>query len=102
MERRVRRDLSLWESGEWARKRMEMPNIRSVALDLAEEKGNAAEGAEVLRTCRSGVTERRWDIRSHRTSSGGTNSYGAIKEPKRDFEIEPVEAKPALTPNESS
>ena len=100
MERRVRRDLSHWESGEWARKLMEMPNVRSVALDLAEEKGNAAEGVEMLRMCRSDVTAPRLDFRSHRTSSVGTNSYGAIKEPKRDFEIEPVEAKPALTPNE--
>jgi hypothetical protein len=79
---------------------MELPNVRSVALELGEEKGNAAEGAGVSRACRCGVTAPRWGFRSHRTSSVGTSSYGAIKEPKRDFEFGPVEAKPALTPNE--
>jgi len=43
VERRVRRDLSLCESGDCARETMELPNVRSVAPDSVEEKGNAAE-----------------------------------------------------------
>ena len=79
---------------------MELPNVRSVAPDLDEEKGNAAEGAEMARACRSGVTQRRWDFRADGTSSGGTKPYGEIKEPICRFELETVEASTTLTPNE--
>ena len=81
---------------------MELPNVRSLALDSTEEKGNAAKRAEMTRTCRSDVTKRRLAFRGDGISSGGTKPYGAIKELKQDLELEPVEAKPALTPNEGS
>ena len=60
---------------------MELPNVRSLALDSTEEKGNAAKRAEMTRTCRSDVTKRRLAFRGDGISSGGTKPYGAIKEP---------------------
>jgi hypothetical protein len=87
VERRVRRDLNLRAYGQRIEKLTGLPNVRSVALDSPEEKGNAAEGTETLRTCRCGVTQRRWDFRSHRTGSGGTKPCGAIKEPTCGFEL---------------
>jgi hypothetical protein len=92
--------MSLCECGQRLGTLVELPNVRSVAPDSAEEKGNAAERIEKARTCRSGVTQRRWEFRGDGTSSGGTEPCGAIKESKCNFELETLEAEPTLTPNE--
>jgi hypothetical protein len=77
-----------------------LPNVRSVALDSAEVKGNATERTEMTRTRRSGVTRPRWDSRVAGMSRGGTKPFGAIKDSKGNFGLEPVDAKSWFTPNE--
>jgi len=50
VERGVRRETSLGDCGQRTGNLKGLPIVRSVALDLAEEKGNAAERTETART----------------------------------------------------
>ena len=78
---------------------MELPNVRSVAPDSAEEKGNAAERVGMMQTCRLDVTKPRWRFRAEGTGCGGTQSGGAIKEPKHEDVAELLRPDLWLTPN---